>query len=86
MNHVIAKYSMICGADEPSMLRSTELRKQVVTYGATKDFDERKVGNLLEFLGHTDMVHRRSYQQWNMDRDMRKIEGIKKVSRSKKVL
>lgn len=76
LNQVIAESARNCGAEVPEDLRSTKLRKQVATHGAMQGFDERQVGNLSEFSGHTDKIHRKSYRMLNIDRDMDTIKEI----------
>lgn len=70
---VFAKYSKKCGANEPSSLRGTNLRKHLATMGMTMELNDDMVAELAKFMGHAEKVHREHYRHNTIDREVVKI-------------
>lgn len=60
---VINSYAQRCGAQNPSSLKGTNLRKHLASYCATKDLNDRDVTNLADFMGHDERIHLKIYRQ-----------------------
>lgn len=59
---LIRKYSVECGAEFPSRLRGTLLRKHIATRSAVMDLEESQVSELANFMGHSESIHRLHYR------------------------
>lgn len=61
--HVILKeMSQRCGAENPELLRSTKLRKQVATMSQLVNLQNNELDILARFLGHDVNIHREYYR------------------------
>lgn len=65
------KYSELCGAENPSSLRGTNLRKHFASICATMNLSDNDVSNVAKFMGHSDSVHRNVYRQNPLHQELR---------------
>lgn len=56
-------FSKNCGAQMPDSLRGTELRKHIATTCITLNLSDNEVGDLANFMGHDEKIHKRHYRQ-----------------------
>uniref|UniRef100_A0A6P7H359 Uncharacterized protein LOC114346404 isoform X2 n=1 Tax=Diabrotica virgifera virgifera TaxID=50390 RepID=A0A6P7H359_DIAVI len=59
---VLSKQSKLCGAQNPSSITSTRLRKHLATLSQLFNLSEGEIEQLATFMGHTPGVHRSSYR------------------------
>ncbi len=59
---VLRSFSVACGAQNPSSLRGTNLRKHMASFCATKNLTDTDIANLAEFMGHDEKIHRTTYR------------------------
>lgn len=79
LSSIMPTYADACGALIPETLRATKFRKQIATHSASQGFDERQVGNLSEYLGHTDLIHRKNYRTLTFERELDTIQHIERA-------
>ncbi|XP_063902554.1 uncharacterized protein LOC135122286 isoform X2 [Zophobas morio] len=60
---VLRDYSEKCGAEEPHLLRSTYLRKQVATLSQLLTMNDNEIGQIAKLMGHSQKVHEQVYRQ-----------------------
>ncbi|XP_071853109.1 uncharacterized protein [Apostichopus japonicus] len=58
----IRRYAVLCGATNPTFLRSTALRKQIATVSQVLNLKDNELDILAKFLGHDVRVHREFYR------------------------
>lgn len=54
--------NIVCGATQPSLLRSTRLRKHIATIAQICNLKENELDILARFLGHDITTHRTFYR------------------------
>lgn len=54
----IRTFANLCGAENPSSLRGTKLRKHMTSFCATLNLNDNDVTNVANFMGHDDKIHR----------------------------
>jgi hypothetical protein len=59
---VIRDFANACGAENPMLLRSTNLRKHVATLSQILNLKEHELEQLAKFLGHDIRIHRNFYR------------------------
>ncbi|KAJ6639270.1 hypothetical protein Bhyg_12013 [Pseudolycoriella hygida] len=59
---IMRSFSVACGAENPSSLRGTNLRKHIASSFSTKNLSDNDISNLTDFLGHAEAVHRAFYR------------------------
>ncbi|XP_057672222.1 uncharacterized protein LOC130903878 [Diorhabda carinulata] len=59
---VLAKHAKLCGAQNPSSITSTRLRKHLATLSQLFNLSDGEIEQLATFMGHTSGVHRNSYR------------------------
>lgn len=59
---IMRSFSKACGAENPSSLRGTNLRKHLATFSSTKNLSDNDISNLADFMGHAEKVHRAFYR------------------------
>lgn len=59
---IMRSFSTACGAENPSSLRGTNLRKHLASFCATKNLSDNDISNLADFMGHAEAVHRAFYR------------------------
>lgn len=59
---IMRSFAVACGAQNPSSLRGTNLRKHMASFCATKNLNENDITNLADFMGHDDKIHRAIYR------------------------
>ncbi|XP_070515392.1 uncharacterized protein [Cardiocondyla obscurior] len=67
---LIRKYSKACGADIPSSLRCTTLRKHIATICITLDVSDTQINDLADFMGHHEKIHKSHYRQSILTQDL----------------
>lgn len=60
---LMRKFSTECGAENPKLLRGTELRKQFATKVANMEISEHARKNVQKHLGHSQPIHEQIYIQ-----------------------
>lgn len=60
---LMRKFAEECGAEKPSTLRGTILRKHIATMCVNFNLSENEVSDLANFLGHADRIHKEHYRQ-----------------------
>lgn len=60
---IMRSFATACGAENPSSLTGTNLRKHFASFCATKNLNDNDVSNLADFMGHHEKVHRDVYRQ-----------------------
>lgn len=70
------KFSIACGAEKPTSLRGTKLRKQLGRACAKKNLTDNEVTNVATFMGHHDTVHRKVYRHNSMQKDVVQMCGV----------
>lgn len=56
------EYSEKCMASNPYLLRGTQLCKHLATQSVFLDLNDNEVGDLANFMGHAEKVHRDHYR------------------------
>lgn len=64
------KFGIACGANNPSNLTGTKLRKHMATICVSMDLNDSVVADVAKFMGHAEKVHREYYRQNNIDREV----------------
>lgn len=59
---IMRSFAVACGAQNPSSLRGTNLRKHMASFCATRNLNDNDVSNLADFMGHDDAIHRNIYR------------------------
>lgn len=59
---LMRSFSLSCGAENPSSLRGTNLRKHIASFSSTKNLSDNDISNLADFMGHAEAVHRAYYR------------------------
>lgn len=73
---VLATISVQCGAEDPSTLRGTNLRKHLATTCMAMELNDDMVSELAKFMGHAESVHREYYRHNTIDREVVKIANL----------
>lgn len=60
---LMRSFATACGAENPSSLTGTNLRKHFASFCATQNLNDNDVSNLADFMGHHEDVHRKIYRQ-----------------------
>ena len=60
---VLRKFSISCNAENPSLLRSTYLRKQVATLAQLLTMNDNQIAQVAKLMGHIQKVHEAVYRQ-----------------------
>ncbi|KAG7461364.1 nucleoporin p54 isoform X1 [Solea senegalensis] len=72
----LRKYAEESKAENPELLRSTKLRKQVATLCQLLDLDEQELEQVARFMGHDIRVHRDFYRQTDKTFQIAKISKL----------
>lgn len=59
---VLKKYATACGAQNPTAITTTKLRKHLATLTQMFNLKESDIEQLANFMGHTQAVHRQNYR------------------------
>jgi len=59
---VMRKYAEECGAESPSTLRGTALRKHIATLSQVMNLKDNELDVIAQFMGHNIKVHREYYR------------------------
>ncbi|KAJ6642612.1 Protein obstructor-E [Pseudolycoriella hygida] len=69
----LKKFAELSGAENPSRINGTNLRKQLATMCVSLKLDDSEVADVADFMGHAELVHRNSYRQNTIDRQVVKM-------------
>ncbi|XP_059397943.1 uncharacterized protein LOC132137505 [Carassius carassius] len=72
----LRKYAEESKAENPELLRSTKLRKQVATLCQLLDLSEQELEQVARFMGHDIRVHRDFYRQTDKTFQIAKISKL----------
>ena len=72
----LRKYAEDSKAENPELLRSTKLRKQVATLYQLLDLSEQELEQVARFMGHDIRVHRDFYRQTDKTFQIAKISKL----------
>ncbi|XP_073720777.1 uncharacterized protein [Misgurnus anguillicaudatus] len=72
----LRKYAKKSKAENPELLRSTKLRKQVATLCQLLDLSEQELEQVARFMGHDIRVHRDFYRQTDKTFQIAKISKL----------
>lgn len=79
---LINKFSNLCNAAHPELLRGTSLRKHIATKCAESHLKENEIQHVANFMGHHVDIHKNIYRQPNkidildMSRVLEKVQGF----------
>jgi len=59
---ILRKFSNVCGAENPQLLRSTSLRKHIATLSQVMNLQKYELDQVARFLGHDVRIHRQYYR------------------------
>jgi len=57
------QYAIECDAENPEIIRATELWKHIATTCINYDLSENEISTLANFIGHVDKIHLTHYRQ-----------------------
>ncbi|KAH0546611.1 hypothetical protein KQX54_012127 [Cotesia glomerata] len=77
---LMRKFSAACGAQVPTALRGTNLRKHVATYTAMIGIEETDVERLASFMGHHKDIHKNYYQMPIPLAEMTKVAHLLEIA------
>lgn len=69
----LKKFVELSGVKNPSSINGTNLRKQLATMCVSLKLDDADVADVADFMGHAELVHRNSYRQNTIDRQVVKM-------------
>lgn len=69
-------YANECGAQNPKLLRSTQLRKHVSTFSQVLNLKNHELDQVADFLGHDIQVHREYYRLPEATTQLTKISKL----------
>ncbi|XP_045477756.1 uncharacterized protein LOC123682945 [Harmonia axyridis] len=73
---LMRKFSEACGAEHPTRLRGTNLRKHIATTCITLNLENQDVVDLSNFMGHSEKIHKGIYRQPIISRDILGISQL----------
>lgn len=73
---IMRKFATDCGAEIPTSLRGTMLRKHLATYIAMMRIEENQVSDLANFMGHDKQIHKDVYRVPNGLIDMTEVSRL----------
>lgn len=76
-------YSQACGADNPTSLRGTKLRKHFASTCASLNLSDNDVTNVANFMGHSDKIHRDVYRHNALHREVVQMWNLLEFAQGK---
>ncbi len=73
---MIRKFSTLCGAENPTSLRGTKLRKQFASLCSTMNLTDNDITNIANYLGHGDLIHRNIYRHNPLQKEIVQMSGL----------
>lgn len=73
---LMRKFADSCGAENPTTLRGTLLRKHIATYSAMLGITDNQVADLANFMGHDESIHKNVYRVPTGVKDMTEVSKI----------
>ncbi|XP_066603873.1 uncharacterized protein [Prorops nasuta] len=74
--NLIRKFSAECGAKYPERLRGTTLRKHIATKCIALNLTDNEVGDLANFMGHAEAIHKSIYRQPVINREILRMSRL----------
>lgn len=74
------KFAKLCGAENPSSLIGTNMRKHIATVCVSLELNDTDVADIADFMGHHELVHRKVYRQNPIDRQLVRISQVLEVA------
>lgn len=74
--NLLRKFSVLCGAKQPSTLRGTQLRKHIATQSVLLDLQENEIADLANFMGHGEKIHKDHYRLPIVTRDIVRMSRL----------
>lgn len=78
------EYSKSCGAENPTSLRGTNLRKQFASMCATIDLSDNDITNVAKFMGHSKKVHLKYYRHNPFHQQLTQMPGLLELAQGKR--
>ncbi|KAG4070736.1 hypothetical protein HA402_011371 [Bradysia odoriphaga] len=72
----LRKFSELCGAENPTSLRGTNLRKHMATTCVSLELNDAMVSEVSKYMGHDEKIHRDTYRQNTIDREVVQIAQV----------
>lgn len=82
---LMRKFSTLCGADNPTSLRGTNLRKQFASLCSTMNLSDNDVTNVANFMGHDDQIHRNIYRHNPLQKEIVQMTTLLEVAQGRNV-
>lgn len=76
---IMREYSERCMASNPTILRGTQLRKYLATQSVFLALNDNEVGDLANFMGHAEKVHRDHYRLPVAAREIGRISQLLEI-------
>lgn len=80
------KFSDLCGAENPSSLRGTNLRKHFASMCATMELSDNDLTNVAKFMGHSNEVHKAVYRHNPLQQEVVQMSTLLEVAQGKNVV
>lgn len=74
--HLLRKFSVMCGAEDPKSLRGTNMRKHIASMCIGMELNDTVVAEVAEFMGHHEEVQREYYRHNTLDRQVVKMSQL----------
>lgn len=82
--YLFREYSKSCGAENPTSLRGTNLRKQFASMCATMKLSDNDISNVAKFMGHSETVHRNYYRHNPFHQQLEQMPGLLEAAQGKR--
>lgn len=73
---ILRRFSVSCGAANPSSLRGTNLRKHMATTCVTLELNDALVSEVARYMGHDEQIHRDIYRHNPIDREVVQMANV----------
>lgn len=79
----LRKFSDSCGAENPTSLRGTNLRKHMATTCVSLELNEALTAEVAQYMGHSEKIHRDRYRQNTIDREVVQMAQVLEAAAGK---
>ncbi|XP_037037455.1 uncharacterized protein LOC119075167 [Bradysia coprophila] len=79
-------FSNLCGAQNPSSLRGTKIRKHMASFCGTLNLCDRDVTNVAAYMGHDDQIHRDIYRHNTLDRQVTQMTNYLEAAQGYRII